>query len=171
MPTGSYVRTLEHRERIRQTALARGYGKWMKGRSESKSFNWKGGLPECVDCGKKLSRRESTRCRKCNLSHPDTINRLKNFPRFAGEKAANWRGEITKFNKLQRTTVEARLWREAVFSRDAWTCQACGQIGKILHAHHIKAFAKYPELRFAIDNGQTLCKPCHLKEHSKEMQL
>ena len=82
-----------------------------------------------------------------------------------GENCIFWKGGITNKNKKIRNTIEFRLWREAVFARDNWACQGCNKIGGELHAHHIKRFSKYPELRFAIDNGIKLCYNCHIKKH------
>jgi len=73
----------------------------------------------------------------------------------------------TDESKLWRNRIEYRLWREAVFARDNWTCQICGQRGEELNPHHIKQFAYYPKLRFAIDNGITLCVKCHKDYHRK----
>lgn len=62
-----------------------------------------------------------------------------------------------------RTSAEYATWREAVFRRDDYTCQRCRKRGGKLNADHIKRFADHPDLRLSVDNGRTLCVPCHLK--------
>jgi hypothetical protein len=79
----------------------------------------------------------------------------------SGKLGSNWRGGITPINNTIRKSLEYKLWRTAVFERDKYTCRFCLQRGGKLQADHIKPFATYPELRFAIDNGRTLCVDCH----------
>lgn len=78
-----------------------------------------------------------------------------------------WKGGISFLYKRERDrimeTFEYKLWRKSVFERDNYTCQHCGVRGNYLEADHIKPFAYFPELRFELSNGRTLCKPCHLK--------
>lgn len=83
-----------------------------------------------------------------------------------GAKNPSWKGGVTPEIKKIRKSFEYKLWRKAVFERDNWACVWCGNRQSagnkvILHGDHIKPFALYPELRFAIDNGRTLCQPCH----------
>lgn len=86
---------------------------------------------------------------------------------FIGKNGHNWRGGIKPINKKIRAGIEFRLWREAVFARDNWTCQKYGTRGVDLVPHHIKNFSQYPELRFSIDNGITLSKKAHVEFHKK----
>ncbi len=81
----------------------------------------------------------------------------------SGSKSPFWKGGVSEENKRIRASLNFKLWRESVFKRDNWTCQECNIRGNELHPHHIKPFALFPELRFAIDNGITLCAPCHRK--------
>ena len=59
-----------------------------------------------------------------------------------------------------RQRVEIKLWREAVFARDNYTCGLCFKRGHV-QAHHVRPFFLFPEGRFEIGNGMTLCKKCH----------
>ena len=69
-----------------------------------------------------------------------------------------------------RASCELKRWRYDVFSRDGFTCCHCGDDrGGNLNAHHIRQFAKYPELRFDVENGVTLCVGCHSLAHSTDL--
>ena len=136
---------------------------WNKGKKLSKEYREKigranKGKKRSIEYKKKMSER---------LRESNPMKRKEVKEKRSGEKHWNWRGGITPENKKIRSSIEYRLWREAVFARDNWTCQRCKVKGGELNAHHIKNFADYPDLRLAIDNGITLCKKCHTEFHKK----
>ena len=123
--------------------------------------------------GKKRS--EETR-RKISLGHKGIVKtpewRKKLSESHKGERAYNWKGGTSNsVDKMIRRSLEYKLWREAVFKRDNWTCVWCGKRGGKLNADHIKPFSLFPELRFAIDNGRTLCVDCHRKTDTYGKQI
>lgn len=109
-----------------------------------------------------------------------------------GEKHPNWKGGKTPMNLLLREYFNINLAPLAA-KRDSYTCQNCGKKHTVLNVHHIRPFAsivdeivsEHPEFnqidnqkefyniitndkRFLnIDNLITLCRECHIKEHSK----
>ena len=95
--------------------------------------------------GKKISEETRKKLRECHK----------------GEKSYQWKGGISKNYKRGYKTSEYKKWRLSIFERDGFKCQVCGIIGVYITAHHIKSFAKYPELRYEISNGITLCEECH----------
>jgi hypothetical protein len=69
--------------------------KWAIG---EKGHNWKGGKPKCLDCGRKLSRREYKRCSGCNL-----VLMGNNIRKFAELGRKNrWKGHVKKEVKPRR---------------------------------------------------------------------
>lgn len=97
---------------------------------------------------------------KCSKKVP--WNKGKKTPYCAGENHYKWKGGRSKGYKLGYYSLEYRNWRKEVFDRDNYSCVDCGEAGYIT-AHHIKSFAYYPELRYELSNGKTLCEKCHEK--------
>lgn len=111
-----------------------------------------------------------------------TYDRVIVRPNFRGERNPQWKGGKTALSLLIRTSTPYRFWREAVFSRDEYSCVACGaHTGNghrvLLNADHIVPLSRLitehglvtvedaeecPAL-WDVSNGRTLCVPCHKK--------
>jgi hypothetical protein len=84
-----------------------------------------------------------------------------------GEKNINYKHGKSSEREPRDLTLVNR-WRRRVFERDGFRCQRCGyDKGKIFRAHHISPWVDFPDLRFDLGNGVTLCDPCHRWVHSK----
>ncbi len=84
---------------------------------------------------------------------------------------------LTPLQKTIRRMTESQIWRKAVFERDDYQCQKCGNRGGRLEANHIKPFiiilvqysidsteaARNCTELWDIENGETLCHDCHIK--------
>jgi hypothetical protein len=83
----------------------------------------------------------------------------------SGDKNPAWKGGITSENQKIKNSNIYRNWRKSVYQRDHYTCLKCKRIAGILRAHHKYNFADFPDLRFDVSNGATLCKGCHDEFH------
>lgn len=84
---------------------------------------------------------------------------------FLGPDNPNWRGGI-QLRHPERNRYPAKMWVKAVKDRDGWKCVECDATDR-LHAHHIKRWKDYAELRYEVSNGVTLCHKCHELAHGR----
>lgn len=118
----------------------------------------------CATCGAAFipvgGRTQSRFCsRSCVGSFPGNIARLQTV---RGTKPRTYHLR----HRDKHGAAADRDWRTAVFERDNYTCQMCGERGGRLQAHHIKPYKEHPELRHDLSNGQTLCVECHKRTDS-----
>lgn len=114
--------------------------------------------------GQKLSKSQIKKMANGRLGKKFPLERRRKISEnLKGNKSSGWRGGIQSANKQARFTLDYKLWREAVFKRDNWTCVWCQESGGRLEADHIKPFAYFPEERHNVGNGRTLCHECHKK--------
>jgi len=98
------------------------------------------------------------RCHHCK--------RRKISEKLTGPLNPSWRHDLTEEDRIkERTMTGYDAWRRKVFERDDYTCQCCGIRGGRLNAHHIESYARYIPGRTTLDNGVTLCEPCHKQYH------
>ena len=72
----------------------------------------------------------------------------------------------------EKLKLEYRNWRLEVYKRDNYKCRInnCDCAGRII-AHYILGFTKFPELRYNINNGITLCLFHHPLKRIEEQRL
>lgn len=89
---------------------------------------------------------------------------IANQRRQLGKKHWNWKGGITPRNLSDKRYSE---WRLKVLERDRFQCINCDSTIN-LRAHHKKSWKKFPEFRYDVSNGMTLCQKCHVARHMEE---
>jgi hypothetical protein len=103
---------------------------------------------------------------KRKATHPE----MKNTGNMAEQHWA-WKGGVSSINARIRSSSEYKVWRESVFIRDRWTCQHCFKKPRYVEADHIKPFVDYPQHRFDVNNGRTLCRRCHKAVTAEQRKL
>lgn len=113
-----------------------------------------------------IEKRKRTCLKKYGVEHYVELFKGK----YIKENSPNWKGGV-EHSRVERATYEYQQWRKAVFGRDLYTCQNCGDRSGNghaveLHAHHIKNWKDNECDRYDVSNGITLCHNCHMKFHS-----
>ena len=98
----------------------------------------------------------------------------KKRPHVSGENHPNWISDRTKIKLGDRNLHDplTKKWRQEVKVRDNFTCRiADNNCGGKLEVHHILSWRDYPELRYQINNGITLCHAQHPRARAEEKRL
>lgn len=131
----------------------------------------------CEDCNIKIYQYNKTdKCKSCWMK----INLEKGFwtgkkrPHISGEKSHWWIKDRTKIKISDKFKEDAnyKIWRKEVYAKDSWKCKIFNSDCKgRIEAHHILNWKDYPELRYEINNGITLCHAHHPRGRKKEAEL
>ena len=109
--------------------------------------------------------------------HHTNDAKLRNSKSHSGENAYQWikdRSLLQKYgdSNLDRRSSAYREWRKLVKNRDNWECRISNQdcFGKLI-VHHILGWTEFPELRYEVNNGITLCQFHHPRKRNDEKRL
>ena len=116
--------------------------------------------------------------RNCKISMGMAMSNTKKFLKTNFDIDTKWdlkKGNRWRGNKGQ---VRYKTWRKNVFELNKrkvglskyYVCVKCNKKRKttrVLHAHHIYSWKKYPKLRYEKKNGVVMCIKCHNGFHRK----
>ena|SRR3990167_1431982 len=92
-----------------------------------------------------------------------------------GEKHYLWikdRSQLKTDERKKGYDSRYKCWMREVKNRDNWKCKILNKDCKgRLEAHHILNWQDFPELRYEINNGITLCVAHHPRSRAKENEL
>jgi len=161
---------------------------------------WKGGVsrfPICR-CGKRLSSMKSKNCvkhqtldshikigaansgrirsqdtrLKMSIAHKGRVPTNGVFGRKGLENPRYILDRSLLAKKQERNDSAYKDWRITVYRRDNFKCKINNSdCSGRLEAHHILGWTEYPELRYEINNGITLCRAHHPKVRAEEKRL
>lgn len=154
-----YPNTINSELALKYSVSIRTINKWAEKYGLKKSKDFLSKLSSKRFQGRKMS--EETKKKILNA-------KIKNGTLRKGSRHYRWKGGKTWERFKEPEYIE---WRNKVLERDNYTCQDCNRqckkSEKGLAAHHLKPYSEYPELRFELDNGITLCRKCHMARHGK----
>lgn len=146
----------------------------------------------CNRCTKKFFPKRATKGKFCSLncyhesmvgvSHNHKTNTIAwnkglKLPNQSGLNHPRYISDRTKLAVLSngeeyRNSPASRDWAKSVKKRDGWVCRIadikCN--GKVV-AHHILPWRDFPELRYEVNNGITLCHFHHPRKRNDEIRL
>ena len=141
----------EHKQKLRAAAALRSKDSYPGG--PKGLIPWNKGVPTSEEARKKMSESKI----KAGIKPPSRVG-------FKGSLNTNWKGGKTPPIQMGRYDLGATAWRKSVLERDGYKCMRC-KSEKNLVIHHIKEWIQFPDLRFDMQNSETLCKKCHVNEH------
>lgn len=183
----------EYRDNMRQIAIKNNYGKWAKGKQLSErhkkkiSDSLRGRMPKFIPDNSGISRTQEQKDKIRN----SLLGRK--IPQYVKEKISKNHSRHTLGKKFsidlrkklsiahggdgslspisRRPNLAYTEWRMLVYKRDNYKCrinntECCGRI----EAHHILNWASFPDSRYKIENGITLCKFHHPRKRSEEIR-
>lgn len=102
---------------------------------------------------------------RCRCKWISKMHRAENHP--------NWVQDRTKLARRdERNDSMYHEWRKNVWKRDNFKCKIADSNCKgRIEAHHILSWRDYPELRYQVNNGITLCYAHHPRKMSEEIRL